>query len=75
MYNIGDVFGIDEDYSKRAKFCNENGLIIAEITKENDIERKFQIQQLPPLTEKDIFIKQIEELKSKLAKYKEDVEL
>lgn len=44
---IGEIFGLDEQYSERAKFCNDNNLMIVEITNENDNERKFQIQEIP----------------------------
>lgn len=54
MYNIGDIFYLDKEYSARAKFCNENGKMIVEIEKNANGERQFQIQEVPPLTEEDI---------------------
>lgn len=52
-YNIGDIFRLDEDYSNKAQWCNENGLMIMEIEPKNG-ERRFQIQEVPPPTEEEI---------------------
>lgn len=42
MIKIGDIFYLDEEYSERAKFCNNNNLVIEEI--ESDAKgRRFQI--------------------------------
>lgn len=73
MYKIGDIFGIDEEYSKRAEFCNNNGLMIVEIEPANG-ERQFTIKEVPPPTEIEIAWQQIYEKKALLEKYKEDVE-
>ena len=53
MYNIGDIFYLDNEYSARAKFCNENGYVIKEIEPDEN-GRRFQIQDLPELTEEQI---------------------
>lgn len=52
-YNIGDIFTNDEEYSARAEFCNQNGLIIVEIEPKNS-ERQFQIMEVSPLTQAQI---------------------
>ena len=54
MYKVGDIFGLDDEYSKRAQFCNENNLMIVELSQPTDKERRFQIQDLPELTEEQI---------------------
>ena len=74
IYKIGDVFADDELYSDRAQFCNENGLMIVEITKQDDKTRLFQIQECPPPSEEDIIWNEIYQLKEELQKYKEDIE-
>ena len=53
MYNIGDIFYLDNEYSARAKFCNENGYVLKEI-EPDEKGRRFQIQDLPELTEEQI---------------------
>lgn len=53
-YNVGEIFVYDDEYSKRAQWCNENGKMIVEIEKNANGERQFQIQEVPPLTEEDI---------------------
>lgn len=73
-YKIGDIFGLDEDYSNKAKFCNDNGFIIKEISKSENGERRFQIQEVPPPSNIDLLYKELYEQKELLAKYKEDVE-
>lgn len=42
MYNLNDIFYIDEEYSARAKFCNENNYRIEEI-EPDEKGRRFQI--------------------------------
>ena len=74
IYNIGDIFEDDELYSDRAQFCNENGLMIVEVTKEGDSKRTFQIQECPPQSEEDKIYSEIYSIKETLQKYKEDVE-
>ena len=43
-YEIGLIFVDDEDYSNKAKWCNENGYYIAEIEPLEDGTRQFQIK-------------------------------
>lgn len=73
-YKIGDIFTDDSEYSDRAQFCNENGLMIKEITAEGDSTRWFQIQECPPPSKEELIWNEIYDLKEKLTKYKEDVE-
>lgn len=54
MYNVGDIFYNDEEYSKRAAFCNENNLKIVEIEKDEQGKGRFQIQEIPPLSEVEL---------------------
>lgn len=44
MYQIGDIFYYDSEYSNRAMWCNEHGLIITEIAPDEKGNRCFQIQ-------------------------------
>ena len=73
-YRIGDIFTIDNEYSKRAQFCNENNLMIAEITKDGDDKRLFTIKEIPSLSKNELLYQEIYELKKELEKAKEDVE-
>ena len=53
MYSINQIFTDDDDYSNKAKWCNENGYYIAEIEPLEDGARRFQILTPPikPLAE------------------------
>lgn len=62
MYKVGDIFGINDEYTERAMFCNQNHLCIEEITKDTDTERKFQIQELPKKTDNEILEEEIKDL-------------
>lgn len=75
MYKVGDIFYFNSEYSKRAQWCNENNKVIVEIDadKENG-QRRFQIQEPPAPTSKDLAIQKIYQLKEELKKWKEDVE-
>lgn len=44
-YNIGDIFTLDEEYTERANFCNENGYYIEEIEQKDGV-RQFQIKEV-----------------------------
>lgn len=52
-YNIGDIFTLDEEYTERANFCNENGYYIEEIEPLEDGTRQFTIKEpcMPSLEE------------------------
>ncbi len=73
MYKVGDIFYLDDKYSERAEFCNENGLKIVEIEADGS-GRRFQIQELSPKTQEELILEQIQKKKQLLQKYKEDVE-
>lgn len=45
-YNVGDIFKLDEEYTERANFCNENGYYIEEIESLEDGTRQFQIKKV-----------------------------
>lgn len=53
MYNLNDVFYLDNEYSARAKFCNENDYVIKEI-EPDEKGRRFQIQEIPKPTQDEI---------------------
>lgn len=44
-YKINDIFTLDEEYTERANFCNENGYYIEEIEPLEDGTRQFQIKE------------------------------
>lgn len=46
-YEIGLIFADDEDYSNKAKWCNENNAFIEEIEPAKDGIRQFQIKAVP----------------------------
>lgn len=73
MYKIGDVFYLDNEYSARAEYCNNNNLMIVEI-EADDKGRRFQIQAVPEPTAVELALAEISRKKSILEKYKEDVE-
>ena len=52
-YEINQIFTDDEDYTNKAKWCNENGCYIEEIEPKEDGTRQFQIRTPPikPLAE------------------------
>lgn len=65
MYKVNDIFYLDEEYSARADFCNQNNLVIVEI-EADDNGRRFQIQEPPKPTEKELAQDRIWELKKLL---------
>lgn len=74
MYNIGDIFYLDDEYEKKTKFCNENNLMIVEIDKDENGERQFQIQEVPKPTQYEMRQQEILDLKNwfdKTYNYKE----
>ena len=46
-YEINQIFTDDDDYSNKAKWCNENGCYIEEIEAKKDGTRQFQIRTPP----------------------------
>ena len=57
MFNVNDIFYLDEQYAERAEFCNasseEHRLVIIEIEPDEN-GRRFQIQEVPPPSEEEI---------------------
>lgn len=47
MYNLGDIFELDDEYSDRVDYCLKNGYTIVELEPIDGI-RKFQIQEVKP---------------------------
>lgn len=52
-YKINDIFTLDDEYTERANFCNENGYYIEEIEPLEDGTRQFTIKEpyIPSLEE------------------------
>ena len=44
-YKINDIFTLDDEYTERANFCNENGYYIEEIEPLEDGTRQFTIKE------------------------------
>lgn len=62
-YNVDEIFTLEDDYTERVNFCNENGCYIEEIEPLEDGTRRFQIKEVATPT--------FEELKSsKLSNFK-----
>lgn len=53
MFEINSIFYYDEEYSKRAEFCNQNNCYIKEIAPDEN-GRRFQIVEMPKPTTEDI---------------------
>ena len=68
MYNVGDIFYFDNEYSKRAEFCNKNNLRIFEIEKDNNGNARFQIQK-PECSQKELNMLEIQKIKEELKTY------
>ena len=68
-YEIGLIFVDDEDYTNKAKWCNENGCHIEEIEPLEDGTRQFQIKQIPQKTEDEKLIEQYQSEIVELKKY------
>lgn len=61
-YEVGYIFKLDENYTKISEFCNNNGLIINEITPINN-ERCFKIEEKPKLNNNQLLQEEIYNLK------------
>lgn len=61
-YEVGYIFKLDENYTKISEFCNNNGLIINEITPINN-ERYFKIEEKPKLNNNQLLQEEIYNLK------------
>lgn len=64
MYQVGDIFTDDAEYSARTKWCNENQKMIVEIEKNSNGERQFQIQEPLKPTQKQLAEIEINSLKN-----------
>ena len=73
-YEINQIFPNDEDYTNKAKWCNENGCYIAEIEPLKDGTRQFQIKQIPQKTEDEKVIEQYQVEIIELKKYLSDTD-
>ena len=73
-YEIGLIFVDDEDYTNKAKWCNENGCYIAEIEPLKNGTRQFQIKQIPQKTEDEKLIEQYQSEIVELKKYLSDTD-
>ena len=73
-YEIGLIFVDDEDYTNKAKWCNENGYYIEEIEPLEDGTRQFQIKQIPQKTEDEKLIEQYQSEIVELKKYLSDTD-
>lgn len=74
MYQLGDIFYEDEEYSARAEFCNQNDYAINPIDDDEDGRHRYQICESPALSDEQLKSINIFKLKSELAKIKEDIE-
>ena len=54
MYEIGQIFTDDEEYSKRAEWCNANSCYIEEIEPKEDGTRQFIIKEIPAPTDEEL---------------------
>ena len=68
-YEINQIFTDDDDYTNKAKWCNENGYYIEEIKPLEDGTRQFQIKQIPQKTEDEKLIEQYQSEIVELKKY------
>lgn len=59
-YKVGDIFELDEEYSDRAEWCNQNGKMIVEL--DNEGTRMFQIQEVPKPSEEELLHREYQEL-------------
>lgn len=74
MYNIGDIFYYDDEYIKRADYCNENELKIIEYGKDDNGKMRYTIAPLYTQEELDEIKKEkrIFEIKSRLDSLTQD---
>lgn len=62
MYEIGQIFTDDEEYSERAQWCNENGCYIEEIEKDEEGNRQFQIKEIVEPSLEEVKANKLKEL-------------
>lgn len=63
-YKINDVFTLDEEYTERANFCNENGYYIEEIEPLKDGTRQFTIKEPAKPSIEELRVQKLTELNS-----------
>ena len=63
-YKINDIFTLDEEYTERANFCNENGYYIEEIEPLEDGTRQFTIKEPTKPSLEEIKAQKLAELNS-----------
>lgn len=73
MHQLYQILRDENNLWDAAQFCNENGYLLTEIEPDEE-GRRFQIVEMPPISEAELRSVQIGELKDLLHKYKEDVE-
>ena len=64
MYNVGDIFYFDNEYSKRAEFCNKNNFRIIEIDPDQEGKARFKIISNEPQTQFEINVNEYYALKT-----------
>lgn len=62
-YKINDVFTLDEEYTERANFCNENGYYIEEIEQKDGV-RQFTIKEPTKPSIEELRVQKLTELNS-----------
>lgn len=72
-YKVGEIFVYDNEYSKRAQWCNENGKVINEIEPSENGERRFQIQEVSQPTQAQLNEQRAWEIKGRLESLSEDI--
>lgn len=72
MYQVNDIFYFDNEYSARAKWCNQNGKVIVEIEPDEN-GRRFQIQEIPVPTEEELKEMRIYEIQQRLVELDQDI--
>ena len=63
-YKINDIFTLDEEYTERANFCNENGYYIEEIESLEDGTRQFTIKEPAKPSLEEAKVQKLAELNS-----------
>lgn len=72
MYQVNEIFYFDNEYSARAKWCNQNGKVIVEIEPDEN-GRRFQIQEIPAPTEEELKEMRIREIQQRLTELDQDI--
>ena len=73
MYQVGYIFKLDNEYSTIADYCNNNGLVIEEIEKDENGERQFKIVEMPAPTEEELKEMRIYEIQQRLVELDQDI--